>query len=85
MSDWLVGMLFSVVVGGVATSITLWAIRLPMGGKQKDLSGVSGWVTGAIERAFFTILVALDVSGTATAMIGWLAVKLASNWNHKFL
>ena len=37
-------------------------------------------VLGTIERLFFTIVVAFNVSGTATAMIGWIAVKMATDW-----
>jgi hypothetical protein len=40
-------------------------------------------VTGGIERVFFTILVGSGVDGYPTAMMAWLALKLASNWNHK--
>jgi len=38
-------------------------------------------VTGIIERVFFTVVVAFDVSGTATAMMGWIAIKMAAVWN----
>ena len=34
-----------------------------------------------VERAFFTVVVAVDVSGAATAMMGWLTVKRVSHWN----
>lgn len=37
-------------------------------------------ITGTIERLFFTILVAFDVSGTATAMVVWISVKMATDW-----
>lgn len=43
---------------------------------------VPSWLTGAVERFFFTLLVAYDVSGTGPAMVGWLALKFATNWNH---
>ena len=39
-------------------------------------------LTGAIERLFFTLLIALNISGTPAAMMAWLALKLATNWNH---
>lgn len=47
----------------------------------EPLKRVPPWLTGGLERLFFTLLVAFDVSGTPTAMIGWLALKLATNWN----
>jgi len=34
-----------------------------------------------MERLFFTVVVAFDVSGAAIAMIGWITLKLATNWN----
>jgi hypothetical protein len=38
------------------------------------------WITGILERLFFTIAVAANTSGVLPAMIAWLAVKLAANW-----
>ncbi|WP_148662481.1 hypothetical protein [Paraburkholderia phytofirmans] len=38
------------------------------------------WLTGLVERIFFVILVATKVDGVPGAMIGWLAIKLAVNW-----
>ena len=35
---------------------------------------------GLVERLFFTIVIAFDVSGAAIAMVGWIAVKLIPNW-----
>ena len=42
---------------------------------------VSAPLIGIIERTFFTVLVAFDVSGTAIAMIGWVTLKLTQNWH----
>lgn len=39
---------------------------------------------GHYRTLFFTILVAFDVSGTATAMIGWVTVKMLTDW-HRIL
>ena len=41
---------------------------------------VSAKLVGTIERLFFTILVAFNVSGTATAMIARIALKMATDW-----
>jgi len=38
-------------------------------------------LTGIIERIFFTIIVAFNVSGGAVAMIAWIGAKMAINWN----
>ena len=45
---------------------------------------VPGWLVGITERVFFTILVAFDVSSTATAMIGWITIKMLTDW-HRIL
>jgi hypothetical protein len=39
-----------------------------------------GWVTGYLERFFFTMAVAVDMAGVLPAMMTWLVVKLAANW-----
>jgi hypothetical protein len=41
---------------------------------------VPPWITGVLERLFFCIAVAVNASGVLPAMIAWLAVKLAANW-----
>lgn len=38
-------------------------------------------ITGLVERTFFTLVIAFDVSGGAIAMIAWLGAKMAVNWN----
>lgn len=50
---------------------------------QKKNPRVPNWLNGLIERLFFTIIVALNLSGIATAMIGWIGIKIASNWQQK--
>lgn len=42
---------------------------------------IPSWATGLIERLFFTLAVAFDVSGAATAMMVWIAIMMAANWN----
>jgi len=37
-------------------------------------------ITGTLERLFFAVLVGFDVSGTAIAMILWVAVKMTTEW-----
>lgn len=38
------------------------------------------WLTGLLERVFFTIAVAVNAAGVLSAMMAWLALKLAANW-----
>lgn len=87
MREWTIGLLFAVVAGSVATWIFLKALRWWLGLPPKPrlsrgARGVPPWLTGVVERIFFTVLVGLEVSGAPAAMIGWLALKLATNWNH---
>lgn len=77
ISNILIGHLVSIVGGGVLVPLVLWGIRLYQGidEKPKRADGepkrVPGALTGFIERLFFTWIVAFDISGAATAMIGW--------------
>jgi hypothetical protein len=82
---WLIGLTFSIVGGCFATWLFLKLLRKAMGLDQKPKSGgVPPWLTGMIERLFFSTLVAFNVAGIAAAMIGWIALKLATNWNRDY-
>lgn len=84
---WILGLGFSLVVGHFAVELFLRQLRKYMALGEKPalpdpLKRVPPWLTGGLERLFFTFLVAFGVSGTPAAMVGWLALKLATNWNH---
>lgn len=85
--SWVLGLAFSLVVGHFVVEHSLQQLRKYIGLDDKPalpepLKRVPPWLTGALERLFFTFLIAFNVSGTPTAMVGWLALKLATNWNH---
>jgi hypothetical protein len=42
---------------------------------------VPSWLVGLLERTFFTVLVASDVSATALAILAWVTLKMAFGWN----
>ena len=44
---------------------------------------VPPWLTGGVERFFFTLLIALNLPNvdTVTAMLGWMALKMATHWH----
>ena len=42
---------------------------------------VPSWLVGLVERTFFTVLVAFNVSATALAILAWIALKMAFSWN----
>lgn len=84
---WIFGLLFSVVVGGGVTALFLYALRGLLGladkpnPKNRNIKRVPPWITGTVERLVFAVFIGSDIAGTAPAMIGWLALKLATNWN----
>lgn len=83
VSPWFSGLVVSLIFGGLVTWGFLEGLRhsLKLPKKPRSTSGVPPWVTGVIERLFFTVLVGFKVVGAPTAMIGWLALKLATVWN----
>jgi len=50
--------------------------------KHSAIKRIPPWLTGLVERTFFVILIAnsTNLDGIPEAMIGWLAIKLAINW-----
>ena len=85
MTRWIAGLVFSLGIGHIAIWLFLRWLQRWLGDTPGDKGGkrVPDWVTGSIERLFFTILVgANDASGVPALMLGWLALKLATNWNH---
>ena len=86
------GLFTSLVVGSWVTGFFLRRVRR----RLDRLRGIRGdsdpapwhgvqdippWLTGVIERLFFTVVVAFNVPGAVVAMIAWLAVKMATDWN----
>jgi hypothetical protein len=87
MFAWILGLFVAVVLGHYGTKYFLEWLRTKMGlgekpGAKSEWMRVSPGITGVIERMFFAIIIAVDISGAGTAMVGWLALKLATNWNH---
>ena len=44
--------------------------------------GPPPWLTGLLERLFFTTAVALNISGVVVAMVGWITIKMYSGHLH---
>lgn len=82
---WVVGLFVALVVGHLVTKCFLEYLRDWMGYSKETLSAsqrrVPPGLTGFIERLLFTTFVGAGVEGYPTAMIAWLALKMASNWN----
>jgi hypothetical protein len=75
---WSRGLFFSLVCGYFITYFSIELIRYKYVTYQdpNHKIGIPGWLIGFIERAFFTILVSCEVSGTAVAMLVWTALKV---------
>lgn len=85
MIKWIYGLGFSLFIGELIIWLFLKKLRNYIGDKpnlQEGAKGIPGWVTGIVERLFFTIIIGLEVSGIPTAMVAWLGLKLLTNWNH---
>ena len=78
---WVVGLAIPLAVGTAVVPLFLKWLRKRVKLSIIPTELVPGWLTGLLERAFFTVLVAFNVSGTGVAMIGWITVKMASGWN----
>ena len=85
--QWIVGLSVSLGGGWLAAEICTCGICKYLGEKNDpsyngpQTRQVPRWLIGFIERLFFTPIVAYHISGTAVAMIVWITVKMATNWN----
>ncbi len=73
----------ALIVGGLVTHAFLAGLRKYLGVSKpvSDIKGVPSWLTGVIERLFFTVVVAYNLTGAAIGMIGWLTLKMVTHWN----
>lgn len=73
---------------GVAWFVVPWVVEWLREdlGDEAVLPGedLSGWKVGTLERAFFTLGVAAGLPGVLTAMILWIALKMAVHWGSRF-
>ena len=78
-----VAVLVALPVGGLVTSLFFRRLvrRLHLASSLPSGEAVPGWLIGTVERTFFTLAVAYDLSGAAVGMIAWITVKMVSNWN----
>jgi hypothetical protein len=85
---WLAGLLLSCVLGHYIVKLFLRQLSEYLGlpaSRDPDATAkkTPGGLTGNLERFFFTIAVAVNMAGVLPAMITWLAVKLAANWQFR--
>ena len=82
MRQWVIGLAVSVIAGGIFTWLFLKGLRWQFDVPSNQPKGIPSWLTGVVERIFFTVIIGLGVQDVPTTMIAWLGVKLAANWNH---
>jgi hypothetical protein len=78
---WGFGLVFAAGVGHLLVEGFLKWLRGALGLETPQDQRVQPWVTGVLERVFFTIAVGAGVSSDVlTPMFAWLALKLGANW-----
>ena len=87
VSQWLYGFGVSLILGGIVTPVFLFGLRKYRKVKkdnQPDRWSPDWWspyITGTVERGFFTVAIAANLPGAVVAMVAWIAVKMATHWN----
>jgi hypothetical protein len=81
-SEWFFGLiLVSGIIGALGSAGWYWLLsKLTVGcGSGKEVFDQDHWVTGVltgvVERFFFTVIIATDLSGAAISMVAWITVK----------
>ena len=84
---WCVGLVGISILAGLPLSYIWYAVLCRVVGIQRKLPlfpklplKETGQLTGLVERVFFTVCVAMSLSGTAIAMITWVLVKNSILW-----
>jgi len=86
---WVIGSVVSLIIGQFVTRTFVDRVRSHFKISEQwiatnfdfGLPNLPCYLTGTLERVFFTILIAFDVSGVSTGMMTWLLIKVVSNWN----
>ena len=82
---WSVGLVgVAVLLGHFATRWFVNILNRKVSTKKGPWDEIPSWLRktliGVVERTFFTVAIAVDLSGTAIAMIGWTALKGTLYW-----
>ena len=92
MRNWTLGLLTSLLIGYVVTSLFVFFMRFRLDRLRTErgitepapwhgVHDIPPWLMGGLERLFFTIAVAFNVPGAVTAMMAWLGLKMVTDWN----
>jgi len=93
-TKWLIGLgVIAVWLGHYITSFLQWGLRkyaesygitssvFKIENFQKKRHTFQPFLVGVLERTFFTILIAFEVSAIGAALILWITVKMIAGWN----
>ena len=80
MISWIIGLSVALILGDLVPRVAVWAMRRHINFTEPKYPGISVLVTGTVERLFFVVAVAFNLSGVIVAMIGWIGVKMAAHW-----
>jgi hypothetical protein len=82
---WAFGLSFSIGVGYIVIPYILDYLRNAIFNEYHEVAipyyPFLNPLMGVVERLFFTIIVACEISGTAVAMVSWILVKMVTNWH----
>jgi len=67
------GLIVYLIIAGIVTGAFLDAIRRECEEKEDLL--VKAWILGGIERVFFMLCTAFDLSGLVIGMMAWITIK----------
>jgi len=80
--NWVLGLACSLGIGWLVTHQFLIRLRRKFDVEKPDEGkAVPSWLTGLVERLFFTIAIAFHISGVPVAMVAWVSIKMATHWN----
>ena len=79
--SWIIGFLVSIILGQVVVWVIRYFIYKRLGVSKLQGPGMPGWMLNVGERAFFTLIIAFNITGAAISMIAWVTIKMVTGWN----
>ena len=77
---WPVGLLVSLVFGGIVTQYYARRVMKLIGDEVPSYRLFIPLSIGVVENLFFTIGVAFNLSGVMIGMVAWMGAKMAAHW-----
>ena len=80
---WTVGLSVSLVCGGIVNQYWARRVRKLIGDEDSQYRILIPLSLGVVEKLFFTIGVAFDLSGVMVGMVAWMGAKMAAHWGRE--